>query len=121
MASSNEYVVDGATLKCTMGSKTATLKVSNNRKYTMNGKKVATIMDFAPGINIFPPVGAFGVCKPYSAIPPPGNMCTPLLVGPWKMPYMPKTIGMLRPLLGNSFNTCGRGGGIVTISKTGQK
>lgn len=116
-----EYVVDGATMKCTMGSKSCKLKVSNNRKYTMRGKKVATIMDFAPGINIFPPLGAFGTCKPYSTVPPPGNLCTPLLSGPWKMPYMPKTIGVLRPILDNSFNICPRGGGIIKFQKTGQK
>jgi hypothetical protein len=120
MGKAEEYVVHGATIKCTMGNKNATLKVSSNRKYTRKGKKVATIMDFAPGINLFPIPATFGICKPYSAIPPPGNLCTPIPIGPWKMPYMPKTIGMLHPLLGKSCLTCGRGGGIITITKTGQ-
>lgn len=80
-----------------MGNKNATLRVTNNRKYTRKGKKVATIMDFAPGLNLFP-----------------------MPVRPWKKPYMPKSIGMLRPLLGGSFLTCGRGGGVITIKKTGQ-
>ena len=120
MAGSKEYVVHGATLKCTMGNKSTSLRVTNNRKYTMKGKKVATIMDFVPALNLMPPVGTFGICKPYSTVPPPGNLCTPALIGPWKMPYMPKTVGMLRPLLGNSCIMCGRGGGMVTISKTGQ-
>ncbi len=120
MANSKEYVVHGATLKCTMGNKSTTLRVSNNRKYTMKGKKVATIMDFMPGVNMLPPVGTFGICKPYSAVPPPGNLCTLIPVGPWKMVYALKSIGLLRPLLGNSCLMCGRGGGVITIKKTGQ-
>jgi hypothetical protein len=120
MSKNDDYVVHGAALKCTMGNKDATLKVSSNRKYKIKNKKVATEMDFAPGVNIFPPVGAFGICKPYSAVPPPGNLCTPLLMGPWKMPYMTKTVGMFKPLLGGSFHICGRGGGMITIKKVGQ-
>lgn len=120
MGKKDQYVVHGAVLKCTMGNKSATLKVSSNRKYKIKNKKVATVMDFAPGVNIFPPVGAFGICKPYSAVPPPGNLCTPVLIGPWKMPYQTELVGPFKPLLGGSFNMCGRGGGMITIKKVGQ-
>lgn len=120
MGKNDEYVVHGATLKCTMGSKSCSLRVTNNRKYKIKNKKVATEMDFLPGANLFPPVGAFGTCKPYSAVPPPGNLCTPALIGPWKVPYLTKTVGMFKPILGRSFNTCARGAGVITIKKTGQ-
>lgn len=120
MGKNDQYVVHGATLKCTMGNKSCSLRVTSNRKYKIKNKKVATEMDFAPVLNIFPPIGAFGVCKPYTAVPPPGNLCTPALIGPWKMPYMTKMVGPFKPLLGRSFIMCGRGGGMVTIKKVGQ-
>lgn len=120
MGKNDDYVVHGATLKCSMGSKTCALKVTSNRKYKIKNKNVATEMDFVTGTNIFPPVGAFGTCKPYSAVPPPGNLCTPVLIGPWKMPYSTKTVGLFKPLLGGSFIMCGRGGGMVKINKVGQ-
>lgn len=115
-----KYVVHGATIKCTMGNKSATLKVSNNRKYTIKGKKVATIVDCVPGVNLFPMPATFGICKPYASVPPPGNLCTPIPTGTWLKGYIPKSIGMLKPLLDDSKLICGRGGGIITIKKTGQ-
>ncbi|MDL2305081.1 DUF4280 domain-containing protein [Bacteroides sp. OttesenSCG-928-D19] len=117
MAKKDLYVVHGATLKCTMGSTSCSLRVTSNRKYKVKNKNIATEMDFAPAVNVL----SFGVCKTYSAVPPPGNVCTPILIGPWKMPYMTKKVGMFKPLLGTSFIMCGRGGGMVTIKKTAQK
>ena len=52
MGKNDDYVVHGATLKCTMGSKSCSLKVTSNRKYKIKNKNVATEMDFAPGMNI---------------------------------------------------------------------
>jgi len=120
MSKNKAYAVDGATLKCTMGNKSCSLKVSSNRKYKIKNKKVATIVDCIPGVNLFPLPATFGICKPYSAVPPPGNLCTPVPIGPWKMPYATKDIKGLRPLLGGSFLTCGRGGGVISIKKVGQ-
>lgn len=120
MGKNDQYVVHGATLKCTMGNKSATLRVSSNRKYKIHNKKVATIADCVPGVNLFPMPATFGICKPYASVPPPGNLCTPIPVGPWKMPYMTKDLKGLRPLLGRCFLTCGRGGGVITVKKVGQ-
>lgn len=119
MGKNNEFVLDGATIKCSMGDKSATLKVTTNRKVYTKNKKVATAMD-CTNINMFPPIATFGTCKPYKAVPPPGCLCTFIPTGPWKMPYNKETLQGLKPLLGGSFLICPRGGGKITIKKTKQ-
>jgi len=119
MGKNEEFVLNGATIKCSMGNKTATLKVLSNNKYYVQGKKVATEMD-CTNANMLPPVATFGTCKPYQAIPPPGCLCTFIPTGPWKMPYSGKTVSGMKPLLGKSFLMCPRGGGKITITKTAQ-
>jgi hypothetical protein len=120
MGKNDEFVLNGATIKCTMGDKTATLKVLSNNKYYVQGKKVATEMD-CTNVNMFPPVATFGTCKPYKAVPPPGCLCTFIPTGPWKMPYSGKTVLGMKPLLGKSFLICPRAGGKISITKTAQK
>ena len=90
MSKDDAMVVDGAKIKCTMGDKSSTLKVTTNSKYKINGKKAATIMDMVPGPNLFPPVATFGTCKPYKAVPPPGCLCTPVPTGPWMKGFTKK-------------------------------
>lgn len=119
MAKKNEFVLDGATIKCTMGSKSASLKVTSNFSYYTKNKKIATEMD-CTNINMFPPVATFGTCKPYQAVPPPGCLCTFIPTGPWKMTYDKKTVGGMKPLLGGSFLICPRAAGRITITDTKQ-
>ena len=120
MAKDDEIVVDGATIKCTMGDKSTTLKVTSNQTYKIDGKKAATMMDFAPGANLFPPVATFGTCKPYKAVPPPGCLCTPIPAGPWMNAFMKKKIGGKPALTGDAKLMCTRGAGVITFDNSGQ-
>ena len=113
-------VVDGAKISCTMGDKSSSLKVTTNSKYKINGKKAATIMDMAPGANLFPPVATFGTCKPFKAVPPPGCLCTPVPTGPWMKGFSKKKIGGIVALKGDGCLMCARGGGKISIESSGQ-
>lgn len=119
MGKNQQFVLNGATIKCSMGDISAKLTVTTNFTYYTKGKLVATAMD-CTNANMLPPVATFGTCKPYKAVPPPGCLCTFIPTGPWKMPYDKQTITGLKPLLGGSFLICPRGGGRITITKTGQ-
>ena len=57
--SMSSYVVEGATLKCSFGDKESKLKIPATRKFYINGKSQANIMDFKPKINIT----SFGDCS----------------------------------------------------------
>ena len=120
MSKDDAMVVDGAKIKCTMGDKSSTLKVTTNSKYKINGKKAATIMDMVPGPNLFPPVATFGTCKPYKAVPPPGCLCTPVPTGPWMKGFTKKKIGGKPAMKGDACLMCARGGGQITFEDSGQ-
>jgi len=120
MSKNDEIVLHGAKIKCTMGDKSASLKVTNQFKYKMNGKKIATMFDMAPGANLFPPVATFGTCMPYKALPPPASLCTPIPVTPWMPAFTKKKIGMKPAIKGNACLMCARGGGVISITNTGQ-
>lgn len=120
MASDKDFVLDGAEIKCTMGDKSASLKVTMNRKYYTQGKKLATEMD-CTNLNMFPPIATFGTCKPYKAVPPPGCLCTFIPTGPWKMAHSGETLMGMKLLLKKSFLICPRAGGKISIVKTKQK
>lgn len=123
--SGKNYALNGAVLKCTMGDVTSKLKVTSQKKYKVQGKKVATMMDFIPGVNVKHPVtgplGVFGTCKPYKALPPPAQLCTPIPMGPWLMPHMTQKIQGKPALLENSCLMCARAMGRISIQKTNQK
>lgn len=116
---SKNYVIDGAKIKCTMGDKSASLKVTSNFKYKIQGKKVATMLDFVPGPNLFPPVGTFGTCKPYKTSPMP--LCTPMPAGPWQSANVKQMIQGKPALMEDCFLICPRAGGKISIEKTTQK
>ncbi len=119
MAKEDEMVVDGASVKCTMGDKSAQLKVTSNFTYKIDGKPVATMMDFTPA-NFMPPVATFGTCKPYKAVPPPGCLCTVIPAGPWVNPFAKKLIGGKPALKGDGKLICARAGGMITFDNSGQ-
>lgn len=114
------YVLDGAKMKCTMGDKSASLKVRSQSKYKVQGKKVATMMDFVPGVNYLP-LATFGTCKPYKALPPPAQLCTPIPMGPWLQPHMTQKIQGKPAIIESSCLICSRAMGRITIQKTNQK
>lgn len=55
----SKQVILGAKLTCTMGSAPAQLGVAPSRTVQVEHKLAATIMDFAPAINVV----TFGLCK----------------------------------------------------------
>lgn len=120
MAKDDEMVVHGATISCTMGDKSSTLRVTSNSKYRIDGKKAATFMDMMPGANLFPPVATFGTCKPYKALPPPGCLCTPIPTGPWMNAFTKKKIGGKPAIKGDACLICARAGGRITFDNSGQ-
>ncbi len=120
MAVKDEMVVHGATIKCTMGDKSSSLRVVSQSKYKIDGKKAATMLDFAPGANLFPPIATFGTCKPFKAAPPPAQLCTPIPIGPWMNAFTKKKVGGIPVIKGNACLMCPRGGGKISIEKSGQ-
>lgn len=116
----SKYALDGATIKCTMGDKSAKLRVTSQRKYKVQGKKVATMMDFMPGANYLP-VATFGTCKPYKALPPPAQLCTPIPTGPWLLANLNQKIQGKPALLESSCLICGRvPGAMIQIKNVNQ-
>jgi hypothetical protein len=80
-----DVICHGALLKCQWGLIPTPLKCMPFTLTTAAKKKIATIMDFAPNMNI----GSFGLCRspittiytPAGPIYPP---CMPAVVAPWQ-------------------------------------
>lgn len=60
-----KYVVEGATLECTLGSGTSSLRIPNSHGNTIQGRKRANVGDHIGGENIL----SFGSCR--RDFPPP--------------------------------------------------
>ncbi len=73
-------VVNTAQLQCTCGDAPATLTVTSQMQVMIGNQFAATVMDYAPVVNIPP----FGTCKTLTAaasgVPTP---CVPATVAPW--------------------------------------
>jgi Domain of unknown function (DUF4280) len=116
-----QVVVMGATLKCSFGILPSSLIVIPKGTPTIiEGKLAATIMDYAPVVNIPP----FGMCTSpanpaviaASGVPQP---CVPVIPAPW-IPGTP-LLSIQSPLALN--NTCKclcTWGGIIQIINPGQ-
>lgn len=120
MGKKDEFIVDGAKIKCSMGDKSTTLKVTSQGTYKIKGKKAATMMDFIPGSNLFPPIATFGTCKPFKASPPPAQLCTPIPTGPWMNSFQEMKLKGKAILKGNACLMCGRAGGKISFENSGQ-
>lgn len=120
MQNNDKIVVQGAKMKCTMGDMSANLKVVQQSQYKVGGKKVSTMFDMMPGPNLFPPVGTFGTCKPYKALPPPAQLCTPIPLGPWMFPFTKHRVGGKPVIKANACLMCARGGGKISFENSGQ-
>lgn len=105
---SRKYVLDGACLKCTLGSTQGKLKVTSQSKLYAQGKKLATDKDkqVAP---------TFGSCKASSPPPP----CVPDLQQ-WQKAS--KKVGMdsKKFVMEDSMIQCSKGG-IITVENHTQK
>jgi hypothetical protein len=118
-------VVAGAMLQCSFGMAPSTLNVLPVKRTLAGGPPLATITDFAPGVNIPP----FGLCtslaNPITAaqtaaalgVLTPGT-CTPVLPAPW-MPGSPTTLIGNVPALNNSCTCACVYGGVITIANPG--
>ncbi|MBO5705533.1 MAG: DUF4280 domain-containing protein [Bacteroidaceae bacterium] len=113
-----KYVCMGAMLKCTFGLAPSTLIVTVPLRPMIQNKPKATIMDFAPMVNIMP----FGMCQSMSnptvasataaamgvLTPMP---CIPVIVAPWA-PGGKELITNMPALLDNCKLMCAYGGNI---------
>ena len=106
-----EYVVNGARLDCTMGLAPAKLIVLPSRNVILRGNRKANIGDCIPFVNI----PSFGSCK--VTVPP--KPCTPACAL-WMGGKMDTLVQGMPALLSNSFTICPAGGGVITISDSGQ-
>ncbi len=103
------YVVNGAKVKCTMGTIDAPLRVLPSRRVQVRGKAKANILDCKPMIN----VGPFGVCK-MTHVP-----CVPACVV-WLNGKMDVLVQGAPALLNKSVAICPVGAGILKLKNDGQ-
>ncbi|WP_370642699.1 DUF4280 domain-containing protein [Brevibacillus sp. DP1.3A] len=125
-AERKSYVVVGAILSCSSGSKQSRLKMPFSHGVFVKGKPQVSIMDFVPNINIMP----FGKCSslknPAVASATAANNgvhtpmpCTPLTTMPWMDGKADKMVGGHPALLNNSTNMCFHCG-LIKIEDDGQ-
>lgn len=113
----NEYVVKGAQLKCTLGSAPSLLNLPLCHGFYATGHPIIHSMDNKPMINILP----FGTC------PVLGGPCVPAPIGPWLNTHEKTMIadaapgGPLYPAVTmKSFLVCALGG-LIEPKKSGQE
>ncbi len=112
-ATTKSYVVEGATLKCSLGSQTCKLKLLPvGHGVYIRGKKQANVGDKKPMLNIAP----FGNCLMASPPPP----CIPSVVMDWINGKMNVDVESKNALLDTSMAFCARGG-VITITDDGQQ
>jgi hypothetical protein len=126
MEAHTNYVSNGATLKCMFGSSQPKLTVIRPT-INIGGNNMATIMDFAPMMNIMP----FGQCKsmanPTVAAATAANYgklqempCIPATTAPW-IPGLPTVmVGKLPALTKDSKCMC-MWAGMIEITDSGVK
>ena len=102
------YVVDGATLKCSLGG-TCTLKVPPGRKTFIQGKPQANVDDYSTKS-----IPKFNFCSI-----PKSKRCTPSLRGPWKNGKNDVIIEGAPALMHKSKLMCSKGG-VISILKHNQ-
>lgn len=108
-----KYVVDGATLSCSLGSSTTKLKVPSHRHIYMTGKRMANKLD----VNLIEHcIGSFGVCSRSS--PPP--QCIFDIVLPWQDTQEDVFGAKQDGVLETSWTYCVCGGKIKIV-ETGQE
>lgn len=108
--SSEEYLVRGATLKCSMGSSPSKLNLPVCHGVYAKKKPVMNKMDFAPMKNIMP----FGACKVTK------GPCVPAIGGPWLKAHEETIITDAASITMDSFLVCTIGG-IIEPKKSGQE
>ena len=109
-----QAVVSTAQLQCTCGDAPTPLTVTSQMQVKIGNQLAATVMDYAPAVNIAP----FGTCKTLTAaasgVPTP---CVPATVAPWTPGSTSVVrVGNLLGLLSTDKLACTVGGMISIIS-----
>jgi hypothetical protein len=111
-----KLVVNGATIKCSMGDAPTPLTVTPGQTVFGCRQPAATVMDYKPVVNIKP----FGTCKTLtsaaSGVPTP---CVPATVAPWVPPSQKLIIGIFPALLDSAKCIC-TVGGVITVQDAGE-
>ena len=105
------YVVEDATLTCSLGTRTNKLKIPNDHKVYLSGKRRANIGDHIGGENIM----SFGSCR--RAEPPPP--CIMATVMKWIGGKDNVKVDDELALINTSINLCACGG-VIRIRNDGQ-
>jgi len=108
---STEYVVDGATLECSLGTASGRLLVPLPHGIQLKGRNRGNIGDAKPFVNITP----FGACNIIS----PPKPCTPACVM-WFGGKSDTLLDGLPALLNTDKLVCTAGGGLIRITDSGQ-
>ncbi|MCL2610826.1 MAG: DUF4280 domain-containing protein [Defluviitaleaceae bacterium] len=109
----SEYVVDGATLECTLGTVKSTLKMPLSHGIFLKDKAQCNVGDRIPIKNILP----FGNCNITSPPPP----CIPATLLPWiNKKDTTLSLNEQKALIQNAICFCSIGG-IITIEDSGQE
>lgn len=122
----SDIVVEGAQCECAFGQTKCPLMVTSNMQNKVKGKKVATVMDYAPGANL----ASFGTCKSpanpayvtsqsVGGPPPP---CVPVTVAPWSPGSSKTTLKKIPALVNKSCLSCALAAApqSITITKPNQ-
>jgi hypothetical protein len=120
-----QQVCMGAMMQCSFGVAPSTLVVLPANR-TLTGTPAATIMDFAPIVNVPP----FGMCQspsnPMVAAATAAALgvltpmpCIPMTVAPWVVGSPTVLIGSM-PALNNSSKLMCNWGGVIQINSPGQ-
>lgn len=110
MSTEKDYVVEGAELRCSLGSKNNRLKIPDKRTTAIGGKKRATVNDYKGGENIM----SFGSCR--RSYPPPS--CVMGTCSKWMNGKGTSKLNGEEALQKESINVCSCGG-IISIVDTG--
>lgn len=121
----SQLVVSGALLQCSFGAAPSSLTVLPAKR-VMSGAPAATIMDYAPMVNIMP----FGMCScpanPLVAAATAAAMgvltpqpCIPATAAPW-IPGSPTVLIGGEPALNDSCTLMCSYGGVISIQMAGQ-
>jgi uncharacterized Zn-binding protein involved in type VI secretion len=121
-----EFVCEGATTTCSMGSSPAALGVTSQADVLGGGLPLATIEDFAPIVNI-PTFGmCFSLANPEVAAATAAALgvltpqpCVPNTTAPWAPGSPDVTLGGSPALLEDDTCTC-EWTGVITIISPGQ-
>ena len=121
----SNVVVQGACLECQFGQAPSTLTVTSTMGKSVTGQKIATIMDFAPMVNISP----FGQCSSpmnpayiaATAVGSPPPPCMPAIVAPWTPGSSNSKITEIPVLVVSDKTSCAFAPEGISITNNGQQ